>query len=81
MQELKRCPFCGSEAEYLETQEVFGYPTLCLVRCKGDNGACYCQTTTVVRGSKSDFATTGGSPDFDPKEKLIDIWNRRVSGS
>lgn len=64
MVELKPCPFCGSSAEYIETEEVF---PLCLVKCKGEKWPCYCQTI-VVRKSKN----------FDPKEKLIEIWNKRA---
>ena len=67
MDEMKLlpCPFCGSKAEYLETDEVF---PLCFVKCTGENGPCYCQTIVVTK-----------SKDFDPKEKLIEIWNRRVT--
>lgn len=64
MTELKLCPFCGSKAEYLETVEAF---PLCLVRCIGENGPCYCQTMTVRKGN-----------GWDPKEDLIRIWNRRA---
>lgn len=63
--ELLPCPFCGSKAEYIETDEVF---SLCLVKCIGENGPCYCRTITVAKGR-----------DWDPKEDLIRIWNRRVT--
>jgi hypothetical protein len=68
MDELKPCPFCGSKAEYIETDEVF---PLCLVKCIGENGPCYCQTITVRRGPQEN--------GWDPKEDLIRIWNRRVA--
>lgn len=64
MPDLKKCPFCGSKAEYLETDEAF---QLCFVKCTGENVPCYCQTIVLTK-----------SKDFDPKEKLIEIWNRRV---
>ena len=68
MDEMKLlpCPFCGSKAEYLETDEAF---PLCFVKCTGENGPCYCQTIVVTK-----------SKNFDPKEKLIEIWNRREGG-
>lgn len=68
MDELKPCPFCGSKAEYIETDEAF---PLCLVKCIGEKVPCYCQTITVRRGPKGN--------GWDPKEDLIRIWNRRVA--
>lgn len=64
MTELKPCPFCGSSAEYYETDEAF---PLCFIKCLGEKVPCYCQTIVVSK-----------SKNFDPKEKLIEIWNRRV---
>lgn len=61
---LKRCPFCGSKAEYLETSNPI---PLCFVKCTGENGPCYCQTIAVTKGN-----------GWDPKEDLIRIWNRRT---
>jgi len=46
MSDLKRCPFCGSKAEYLETSDPI---PLCFVKCTGENGPCYCQTIVVTK--------------------------------
>ena len=62
---LLPCPFCGSKAEYLETSDPI---PLCFVKCIGENGPCYCQTIVVPKGR-----------DWNPKEDLIRIWNRRVA--
>lgn len=69
MAELKPCPFCGGEAEYVsyverDTCSISGSPA-CLIRCKN----CKAQMGNFV----SDDTT------FAYKDVATEAWNRRAN--
>ena len=67
MEELKPCPFCGGEAEYIERgNEHIGLKETS-IRCKS------CNTTQVHKWIKYKF-------DFEfVHKKTIEAWNRRYN--
>lgn len=77
MNELKPCPFCGSEAELIVTDESWDGPSLVLARCK--NGPCSCQTPTLVKPRKTDLLYTTQSDSWSREDAVIKIWNRRAN--
>lgn len=76
MADLKPCPFCGGEAELIETEESWMGPGLILVKCK--NGPCSCQTPALAKPSVESQRWTTRHDELDRKEAVIKIWNRRV---
>ena len=71
MEEIKSCPFCGSEAKYLEYQKMDGNIsyTVGMVCC--DSCGCGCRTRDVIIDGYYGATTT--------KEDVIKLWNRRVN--
>ena len=75
--DLKPCPFCGSEAELIVTEETWMGPSLVLVKCK--NGPCGCQSPTLVNPSEKNLNWQTRADDFNRVEAVVKIWNRRVN--
>lgn len=66
MIELKPCPFCGGEAEYIERGNQYIGIKETVVKCKK------CHTKQVHKWLKMKF-------EFERIEQLtIEAWNRRV---
>ena len=85
MAELKKCPFCGGEAdliEYIETVDGRG-DKIARVRCK-----CGCDIHLTMREfsrAEDDFGYNGGYYSQNKKfwngmhQRLIDKWNNRAT--
>ena len=66
MKELKKCPFCGGEAEYTERGNQHIGIKETVVKCKR------CNTKQVHKWMKMRF-------DFERIEQLtVEAWNRRA---
>jgi Lar family restriction alleviation protein len=64
MEELKKCPFCGGEAEMNVNVGIYGYtPDIYCAICK-----CCGAKIEMVSDNYNDLSTA-----------VIDAWNRRVS--
>jgi Lar family restriction alleviation protein len=65
MIELKPCPFCGGEAEYVYCSNMMLIPTLrqVAVQCKE------CGVATAV---------VDASTEYCAKDKATEVWNRRA---
>ena len=76
MYELKPCPFCGSEAEVIKTEQTYMAPAMILIRCK--YGPCSCQTPVLVYPFADEYSCVANEQPFDREKALVDIWNRRT---
>lgn len=65
MNELKPCPFCGGEAEYVVRRDGMLIATLCPVAVK-------CKECGAVA------AYVEASTEYCAKDKATELWNRRV---
>ena len=68
--ELKNCPFCGSEATFYLEYERNGYPCYLYIECNG----CGCSSCGITEA----LYPEDGEGMQNAQNKLINIWNRRV---
>ena len=69
MEKLKRCPFCGGEAEYTKVGNTYIGIKQATVKCT----RCFVQRTQKFRNKAFDFEWID--------KTMIDSWNRRTENA
>lgn len=73
MQELKRCPCCGADAEFMEVRVYLasGWRVVC-PQCKLQTSSILVDTPVYIGGAPAEIY------DDEQAQKMVaDVWNRR----
>lgn len=71
---LKKCPFCGGEAEIRVSHDVIEDFNNMYIECT----VCRTQTSELDCSAKVSGGVIVYQPDYDPVEVIMEKWNRRV---